>query len=267
MPTGKDQSTGQTSDQNMEGFISADQQIDVAEIMESIKERIAEKKDSGVLRQTEIDDIVDMELLPLPDFLEVPNTYENHLYPEIPKPERPPIKEFHAMEFKPEVEEGSGIKGLIKKIMIKYRKLMFPLVRFMSRPIYNELKQLTIDKFNYNAHAIHHNTHEIECTPAEILFNRHILFQSKEYIKLMHNSMNNLIVELSKTKIEQELLKTKIKVMEDKIEFLENRERAIEKKLFTVEESTPKTKKKTASKSTKTVKTKKTAKKSTGESA
>ena len=56
--------------------------------------------------------------------------------------------------------------------------------------------------------------------------------QSKEYIKLLHNSVNNMIVELSKLKIDQDLLKTKIKVLEDKIEFLENRERAIEKKVF-----------------------------------
>lgn len=218
--------------QPLEGFISANPDIHVDEIMASIQERIREKKESGVLKQTEIDDIMDMELLPLPDFLEVPNVYENTLYPEIPKPQRPPRKEFHPREITFENEEGHGFRGLIKKFLVKFRKLTFPFVRFMTRPIYNELKQLTLDGFNHNAHDIHNSQYEIECVPPEILFNRHIIFQCKDYIKLLHNATNNLIVELSKAKIEQELLKTKIKVLEDKVEFLENRERAIEKKVF-----------------------------------
>ena len=55
---------------------------------------------------------------------------------------------------------------------------------------------------------------------------------SKEYIKLLHNTINNMIVESSKMKIEEEMLKTRIKVLEDKLVFLENRERALEKKVY-----------------------------------
>ena len=62
-------------------FISVNKEIDVVQIMDTIKKRIREKKESGVLKQSEIDEIIDMELLPLPDFLEVPNVYEPHLYP------------------------------------------------------------------------------------------------------------------------------------------------------------------------------------------
>jgi phage shock protein A len=69
------------------------------------------------------------------------------------------------------------------------------------------------------------------------------VLQGKEYIKLLHNALNNLITEASKLKIDHELLKTKIKVLEDKMEFLENRERAIEKKIFPLSDSSPKTKK------------------------
>ena len=216
-------------------FISANKEIDVVQIMDTIKKRIREKKESGVLKQSEIDEIIDMELLPLPDFLEVPNVYEPHLYPGEAQA-RPGKKEFLPMEVTFEVEEGSGIRGLVKKILIKIRKILFPLVRFMVRPIYNELKQFSVDRFNENAHNIFKNTEEIA-------YYKHLVLQGKEYIKLMHNAINNLITEASKLKIDHELLKTKIKVLEDKMEFLENRERAIEKKIFPKPESSLKTKK------------------------
>jgi hypothetical protein len=203
-------------------FLSAGKDINVEEIMDSIKKRIQEKKDSGVLRQIEIDEIENMELLPLPDFLEVPNVYQPHLYPGASDTERQQaLDAFQPEQPHFEQEEGSGIRGLVKKILKLTRKLFFPLIRFMTRPIYNELKQITYDKTNANARNIHKNT-----------VDRPLIHQSKEYIKLLHNTLNNMIVESSKLKIEEELLKTRIKVLEDKMKFLEDRERAIEKKLF-----------------------------------
>lgn len=216
-------------------FISANKEIDVVQIMDTIKKRIREKKESGVLKQSEINEIIDMELLPLPDFLEVPNVYEPHLYPGEARA-RPGKGEFHPMEVKFEIEEGSGLRGLVKKILLKVRKILFPLVRFMVRPIYNELKQFNVDRFNENAHNIFKNTEEIA-------YYKHLVLQGKEYIKLLHNALNNLITEASKLKIDHERLKTKIKVLEDKMEFLENRERAIEKKIFPTPDPSPKTKK------------------------
>lgn len=215
MPDDKDPST--------ETFISANKEIDVEQIMNAIQERIQEKKQAGVIRQIEVDEIEDMELLPLPDFLEVPNVYEPHLYPA--RTDAPPKKEFHPLEITFEVEESPGFRGFIKKIFIKIRKVIFPLIRFMTRPIYNELKQFSGDRYNDNAGKVFKNTEEIGNYKL-------VVMQSKEYIKLLHNALNNLIVESSKLKIDHELQKTKIKVLEDKIEFLENRERAIEKKIF-----------------------------------
>jgi len=193
-----------------ESFISADKTIDVEEIMAAIKKRIQEKKDSGVLRQTEIDEIEDMELLPLPDFLEIPNVYEPHLYPEHK------ADDFHPYHIEPEEEHG-----LVKKILSKIRRLLLPLLRFMLRPFVSDLKNLVVELHNTNKQDVHNLKQTVPIT-----------FQSKEYIKLLHNAINNMIVESSKLKIEEELLKTRIKVMEDKIAFLEERERAIEKKLF-----------------------------------
>ena len=65
----------------MEPFIHASAEIDVEEIMAAIRKKIQDKKDSGLLKQSEIDEIAEMELQPLPDFLEIPSNYENILYP------------------------------------------------------------------------------------------------------------------------------------------------------------------------------------------
>jgi hypothetical protein len=106
----------------------------------------------------------------------------------------------------------------------------------MVRPIYNELKQFSGVRFNENALKAFKNTEEIA-------YYKHLVIQSKEYIKLLHNALNNLITEAAKLKIDHELLKTRIKVLEDKMEFLENRERAIEKKIFPPTDSPSNTRK------------------------
>jgi len=196
--------------QQAEEFISANEEINVDAIMADIKKRIEEKKQSGVLKQGEIDEIADMELLPLPDFLEIPNVYEPHLYPNH---SFDPFQPFH---IEPEVEAGA-----VKKVLAIFRKIFSPLLRFMIRPFMSDIKNLTVELHNQNKQDVYNLKQHVP-----------VIMQSKEYIKLMHNAVNNMIVETSKLKIEEQLLKTRLKVLEDKIAFLENRERAIEKKLF-----------------------------------
>ena len=183
----------------MEPFIHAAAEIDVEEIMAAIRKKIQDKKDSGVLKQGEIDEIAEMELQPLPDFLEIPSIYDPILYPGFAENMAPP----------PSLEESLRETGLAKGIMKKIRSLLAPWTRFMNRPMYIELKSNILD----------------------LQKKVPIILQSSEYIRLLHNAAHNLIVEASKLKTEEELLKTKIRILEDKIEFLENRERALEKKL------------------------------------
>lgn len=190
--------------------ISTQAPVDVQSIMEQIEQRIREQKDSGVLKESEIEEICQMEMLPLPDFLDVPNVYEPHLYPPRPSPSYEPEV------FSPELEAGA-----VKAMMGKLRRLLSPLTRFFLRPHSNELRHIVIERYNRNALEIH-----------KLKQDNPILHQSKEYIKLLHNAMNNMIVEFSKLKIEEELLKTQVKAMEDRLAFLEKRERSIEHTLF-----------------------------------
>jgi hypothetical protein len=55
--------------------------------------------------------------------------------------------------------------------------------------------------------------------------------RAMEFVKLLHNLSHNLVVELSKLKIEEESLKLKTRVMEKDFEFLGRREKALEKEL------------------------------------
>ena len=74
----------------MEPFIHAAAEINVEEIMAAIRKKIQDKKDSGLLKQSEIDEIAEMELQPLPDFLEIPNIYDPILYPGFAENIAPP---------------------------------------------------------------------------------------------------------------------------------------------------------------------------------
>ncbi len=107
------------------------------------------------------------------------------------------------------LEEALRETGAAKAVLKKIRSLLSPLIRFMTRPLYLELKGdiLRLQK------------------------KERIVLQSSEYIRLLHNTVHNMIVEMSKLKTEEELLKTKLRILEDRSEFLENRERALEKKL------------------------------------
>jgi hypothetical protein len=110
-----------------------------------------------------------------------------------------------------------------QKIRNKIGRLMtpfFPLIRLLVLPVHEEVGR-TIQ-----------NLHE---TNKRIDF----LFQkmaekdmSKDYIKLLHNLGHNLVVELTKLKIEEETLRNRIRIMEKDLEFLQRREKALEKRVF-----------------------------------
>jgi hypothetical protein len=60
----------------------------------------------------------------------------------------------------------------------------------------------------------------------------HDLGRTMEYTKLLHSLSHNLVVELSKLKIEEEDLKVKTRIMEKDFEFLRSKENALEKQVF-----------------------------------
>lgn len=56
--------------------------------------------------------------------------------------------------------------------------------------------------------------------------------KAAEYIKLLHNLSHNLVIEMTKLKIEEEHLKLKTRIMEKDFEFVSRKEKALEEKIF-----------------------------------
>src|SRR4030042_1442060 len=135
-----------------DAFISASSEIDVNAIMESIRKKIEEKKKTGLLKQSEIEEIKEMELHPLADFQEVPNVYENHLFTR-------KLDENLILGYEIE-SKRTGIFGLVKKILQKIRQVLLPVIRFALRPVTNNLARL----YGEN------------------------IFKCKEYIRILHSA-------------------------------------------------------------------------------
>jgi|GEM_PF-329539 len=233
-------------------FIKIDyEQIDVADIMDQIKRKIAQeaKKPS----------------------------------PGKPPKEESPLTPPHFFK-EPEIEEEAlGTKKKARKLLLKLMKPFAPLIKFMVLPVHEELME-TIRKLHqtnerldfmnvrlqqrgdeissslndlinrvgeFNT-AVHERIDElsrvlssrinqdfektnkrIDKTNKTINKRLEVLFadlgKTMEYTKLLHNLSHNMVVEFSKLKIEEENLKNKTRIMEKDFEFLGRREKALEK--------------------------------------
>jgi len=122
-------------------------------------------------------------------------------------------------QFKPETEEAAGLKNKIKKILLKLMKPFSPLIKLLILPVY--------DEFSHAVRILDQTNRRIDD-----LYERERKMEGWEYIKLLHNLSHNIVVELSKLKIEEENLKLKIRIMEKDFEFLREREKVLEKQLF-----------------------------------
>ncbi len=186
--------------------------INVEEIMKKIRERVEDKKRKGIYKEEEIKDIENVELLPLPDILDVPVVYS----PEDLERGFEKIKELGDVKtIEIEKPPQSKLKTRIKNIMIRIRNRIFPVLNFFSFFTLSELyasSDLNKEKINILIDK-----------------NSEILNIYKEHIKILHNYVHHITTEITKLKIENDELKVKLKEVENKLGFLEDRERTLEK--------------------------------------
>lgn len=117
----------------------------------------------------------------------------------------------------PEGGVPPGFKDKLKGKALKMMAPFFPLIRLFALPLHEELK-LT----NKNLHETNRRI--------DFLYERlEDLDESMEYIKLLHNLSHNLVVEMTKLRIEEDGLKTKARILEKDLEFLTKREKTLEK--------------------------------------
>ena len=181
--------------------------VDVADIMDQIKKKIASQPKSAE-----------------PE----PPIHPAYSTPQDPSPLQP--------------EGPSGKKAKIKNIMLKLFKPIAPLIKFLVLPVHQELKDTIqnvyatnrrIDKLERNVDEnfdqVRHKLGEIDRATISRLEE---LNRVREYTQLIHNLSHNIVVELTKLKIEHENLKLKARIMEKDFEFLGKREKTLENKVL-----------------------------------
>jgi hypothetical protein len=100
-----------------------------------------------------------------------------------------------------------GFKAKLKRVLLKVMRPFAPLIKIMVLPVYQEL----CVRLDYVERKANRNA---------------------EYTKLLHNLCHNLVVEITKLKIELENLKVKTRILEKNFELLGKKEKALEKKVF-----------------------------------
>jgi hypothetical protein len=140
-------------------------------------------------------------------------------------------------------------KDRIKNLLLKIMKPFSPLIKLAILPVHHELTEtvkkldVTNRKLNYLREKLEHDLSSLNDTlnmkidEVDIAVNKRLdlafddIGRIKEYTKLLHSLSHNLVVELTKLKIEEEALKIKSRILEKDFEFLGKREKALEEYL------------------------------------
>jgi len=152
---------------------------------------------------------------------------------EAPAP-RPDLQTGQPASPAPDGGEGrSRAKGRLLKLM----KPVTPLIKLAILPVNEELVRTVrvLDHANkqldYLTAKFDRDIHRVESQLSERLGRIDTqLAITKENVKLLHALSHNLVVELTKLKIEHEALRNKVRVLEKDFETLGRRERALEKR-------------------------------------
>jgi hypothetical protein len=103
-----------------------------------------------------------------------------------------------------------GLKARFKGLAFRLLRPLFPLMRVMALPLHEDVA------------ALYRN---VEASSRQI-------DKFVDYIKLLHLLDHNLVVELTKLRLEHEALKSRLRLMEKDVEFLTKRERTVEGRVF-----------------------------------
>jgi hypothetical protein len=142
----------------------------------------------------------------------------------------------------PQTEESSGRKAKIKNLTLKLMRPFSPLIKFMVLPVHQELRDTiqNLYKTNQRLDLLERRTDEnfskvhekLDQIDQATIKRMEELNRVREYTKLLHSLSHNIVVELTKLKIEEERLKITTRILEKDFEFLGRREKALERKVF-----------------------------------
>lgn len=147
-----------------------------------------------------------------------------------------------------------------KKTLLKLMRPFAPLIKLLALPVYHELME-TVHNLDYSNRRMDYLNKKIEQNLAklsselysatdqlnlkvdefnqaaharlDLAFDRMSdLDRTMEYTKLLHSLCHNIVVELTKLKIEEENLRLKTRNMAKDLEFLDRKEKALEDQVF-----------------------------------
>lgn len=165
------------------------------------------------------------------------------------EPELPPVESDYVSygATPPEMPpEASGTRTKIKALLLKIMKPFSPLIRLLILPVSHELAEtiktldLTRKKLDYLSEKLDYDLSQLhklmdgKLDRVDKTVNKRLdlafddIGRIKEYTKLLHSLSHNVVVEMTKLKIEEENLKLKARILEKDFEFLGQREKALE---------------------------------------
>lgn len=228
------------SNQSDRDIIIDYENLDVRDIMDQIKKKIAGQQEKSTL-----------EMMPQGG--------------RIPPSGEPPE----------ETGEMEGLKGKLKEFLIRGTRPFSPLIKLLVLPVHQEVREA-----HRNLHHAHKRLDNLERMSSRLEQRLDEVYQdtrqgldeirqetrqsldevrqetrqnidevrystqqrldefsgqlekAKEYVKLLHNLSHNMVVELSKMKIEEENMKIKNRILEKDFEFLGKKEKALERKIY-----------------------------------
>lgn len=123
----------------------------------------------------------------------------------------------------PDLDLEAG-QGRARRILLRLMSPLKPLIKLLILPVAEEHRRTVL--------ILDHANRRIDRLEQERHLTSERLNRLQEYTKLLHHLCHNLVVEMSKLKIEEETLKTKTRIMEKDFDFLGKREKALEKEIF-----------------------------------
>ena len=152
-----------------------------------------------------------------------------------------PDSSLNASEFE---ENGPG-SSKAKKILLKLMRPFSPIIKLLVLPVHQELREtiqsldrtnkrldLLSDYLNGALDEVKTNLGQFNSeTNKRVDLAFEDLTRAKEYAKLLHNLSHNIVVEMTKLKIEEENLKIRIRILEKDFEHLKSREKALESRM------------------------------------
>ncbi|MEE8377515.1 MAG: hypothetical protein V3R45_04035 [Candidatus Aminicenantaceae bacterium] len=145
----------------------------------------------------------------------------------------------------PEFEKSGPSVSKTKRLLLKLMKPFSPIIKLLVLPVHQELRETiyTLDRTNKRLDSLSRFLNdaldEVKTNLSEFNTetNKRVdlafedLTRAKEYAKLLHNLSHNIVVEMTKLKIEEENLKIRVRILEKDFEHLKSREKALESRI------------------------------------